>query len=319
MEKKLLEGLKWEPLWASHVGAIKGCVDFLELGHSVAWVYGGSGHAFVLNVSADLCPSGPTTWEPERFYELGRNLGYEIKTVHGHKGMDNFPGIQKDAWELCKLAINSGFPCYGWELHYPEYYVVNGYDENRYYFHGPGFAENPEPKLWMELGETEITVVDMHAVRPLEQGPADDGTVVAEALEFAVAYARTDKWASQGAGSKGYDNWIKALSAGEPHHHGTAYNAAVWHECRHYAVEFLKEASGRLDDKLDSMFEEAISHYERVRTNLKTVAELFPFHGMDPEHVKDPDRKEKAIAALRVAREAEEKGLAALEKLAASI
>ncbi|MBD3364614.1 hypothetical protein GF359_05310 [candidate division WOR-3 bacterium] len=315
----ILEGLDWEPLWATHVGCIKGCVDYLKLGHSVAWVYGGSGHAFVLNVSADLCPSGPTTWEPEPFYELGRNLGYEIKTVHGHKGMENFPELQKEAWELVNLALNAGSPCYGWELLYPEYYVIRGYDQNHYHFLGPGADADTKPKLWMELGETDIGVIDMHAVRPLEEGPADDVTVVKAALEFAVAYAQTGKWAFAGAGSKGYDNWIKAFESGKAHPHGAAYNAAVWTECRKYAVEFLKEAKKRLDDKLSPMFDEATSHYKIVRDNLEQVAELFPFQGMDPEHVKDKERTKKAIEALKVSREAEEKGLAALEKIAESI
>ncbi|MBN2379583.1 hypothetical protein JXM67_07255 [candidate division WOR-3 bacterium] len=314
MLMNLLQGLDWEPLWATHMGCIKGCVDFLNLGHSLPWVYGGSGHAFILNLPKDLCPSGPTAWEPEPFYRLGRNLGYEIKTVHGHKDMGNFPELQKEAWELTKLAINAGSPCYGWEFLYPEYYVIRGYDQNHYHFLGPGVDADTKPKLWMELGETDIGVIDVHAVRSLAQA-ADDVTVVKGALEFALEYARTDKWTSRGKGLEGYDNWIAAFDSGKPHSLGAAYNAAVWHECRQYAVEFLAEARQRLGEKLGSLFDEAISHYEKVRDDLKQVAELFPFEGMNPEHVNDPERRKKAVVALETARDAEVRGLESLAKI----
>jgi hypothetical protein len=317
MEKKLLEGLDWEPLWATHVACIKGCVDFLGLEHSVPWVYGATGHAFILNLPKDLCPSGPTTWEPEPFYWLGRNLGYEIKTVHGHKDQDDFADTQKRAWELVKLAINAGVPCYGWELLYPEYYVIYGYDQNRYYFKGPGADTDTEPKLWMELGDSEIGVVDMHAVRPVE--PADDPATVKQALEFALEFGKKWVFERAKAGPEGFDNWIAALDSGEPHPLGAAYNAAVWHECRHYAVEFLKEAKERLDEKLSSLFDKAISHYEIIRDSLKTVTEQFPFQGMEPEHVKDPERISKAVEALKRARDAEAKGLAVLKQIAKAL
>jgi hypothetical protein len=313
MEKNFLKGLDWHPLWASHVGCIKGCVDFLDLGHSLAWVYGATGHAFILNVSKDLCPSGPTTWEPERFYELGKNLGYEIKTVHGDRTQKDFADTQKHAWELVKLAINAGFPCYGWELLFPEYYVIYGYDKNRYFFKGPGVDQSTRPQLWMELGDTEIGVVDMHAVRPVE--PADDRTTVKQALEFALEFPQKWVFERAKAGPEGYNNWIEALSADEPHSLGAAYNAEVWHECRHYAVEFLKEAKERLSGDIASRLDKAIEHYGIIREALKTVTEQFPFEGRDPEHVKDTTRKTKAMEALKVASSAEEEGLKTLEEI----
>jgi hypothetical protein len=284
------------------------------LNHSLPWVYGATGHAFILNVSEDLCPSGPTTWEPKRFYQLGRNLGYETKTVHGHNREPDFGTRQKEAWELCKLAINAGFPCYGWDLLFHEYYVIYGYDQNHYYFRGPGVDTDASPKLWMELGDTEIGVIDMHAVSPLDAGISDDLTTVRQALEFAVQFPR--KWVSERAkaGPRGYDNWIAALKSGNANSLGAAYNAAVWHECRRHAVEFLAEAMQRLND-LSSLFTRAISFYETVRDSLKLVTELFPFEGMVPEHVSDAGRCQKAGQFLNTARDAEAEGLEILQEI----
>ena len=94
------------------------------------------------------------------------------------------------------------------------------------------------------------------------------------------------------------------------------YNAAVWCECRHFAVEFLKEAKERLNDfKLDPLFDEAISHYDVVARQLNQVKELFPFMTRKPEHIQDEARRNKAIEALKTASAAEEKGLESLQKI----
>ncbi len=98
------------------------------------------------------------------------------------------------------------------------------------------------------------------------------------------------------------------------HGHGMAYNAVVWHECRRFAVEFLKEAKERLGGPA-APFDEAIASYEAVAERLKKVVERFPFHGLKSEHIQDEGRRAEAAEALRAAREAEAAGLAALAKI----
>ena len=60
---KKLENLKWSPKWVSHLGCVKGCLDYLGIDMTDAWLYGASGHAFIRNISEDSCPSGPTAWK----------------------------------------------------------------------------------------------------------------------------------------------------------------------------------------------------------------------------------------------------------------
>jgi|GEM_PF-5856733 len=71
--EKMLEKLHWIPRWASHMGCIQGCLNYLGVETSEAWLHGATGHACVLNISPGLCPSGPTeaqspgkTWAPRR-------------------------------------------------------------------------------------------------------------------------------------------------------------------------------------------------------------------------------------------------------------
>jgi hypothetical protein len=49
MEKKLAN-LNWQPRWNSYLGCVKGCLDYLNLDVSDAWLYGATGKAFSLNL-----------------------------------------------------------------------------------------------------------------------------------------------------------------------------------------------------------------------------------------------------------------------------
>ncbi len=317
---KRLEHLSWKPMWVSHLGCIKGCLDFLDIEVSDAWLYGGTGHAFIINLHEEVCPSGPTAWHTEMLFKLGRNVGYEIDGVFARKNMPTFPEAQQKAWEHARRSIDAGVPCYGWELDIPEYYVVNGYDEIGYHYVGPSQESAKKPKPWQELGATDIGVVEMYSVKPGR--PADDAVVVKQAFEFALEHAQSpEKWIfpKYQAGLAGYDNWIGALQANKAHSHGMAYNVQVWCECRSLGVAFLKEAKDRLDKKLGLVFDEAIAHYDIVARNLKRVEELFPFHTRKPEHIADEKRCHKAAQYLRVARTAEAAGLEVLKRIVAAL
>lgn len=319
MEKKL-EYLKWKPRWVSHLGCIKGCLDYLDMEVSDAWLFGATGHAFIINMHEVVCPSGPTAWMTEMLFKLGRNIGYEIDGVFSNKNKPDFEEVRKKAWGHAKNAIDQGIPCYGWELYIPEYYVINSYNDTGYFYSGPipAFSKTPKPwpKPWQELGASDIGVIEVYSVRPCK--PADENNTVKQAFEFALEHAKSpEKWTfpKYKAGLDGFDLWIKALNTNTANGFGMTYNAEVWYECRHFAVEFLKEAKQRLDSKLGPLFDEAIKQYDIVARNLKKVEELFPFVTQKPGHIKDENRRRKAVDCLKVARTAEESGLKVLERI----
>ena len=110
---KRLENLKWKPMWVSHLGCIKGCLDYLKIDISDAWLFGGTGHAFVINIHEVVCPSGPTAWRTDMLFTLGKNLGFAAEGVFGIKSEPDFAEKQKLAWEKIRGAIDEGVPCYG--------------------------------------------------------------------------------------------------------------------------------------------------------------------------------------------------------------
>ncbi len=317
---KDLENLKWDPSWVSHLGCVKGCLDYLGVDMSKGWLYGGTGHAFVINMHDDVCPSGPTAWKSVMLFELAANLGYAVQGVSGSKHAGDLAELQERAWAFAREAVDQGLPCYGWELEIPEYYVVRGYDDAGYYFSGPGCDEGKGPKPWDELGDTGIGMVEIYSVNAHEA--ADDATTVRKVLVAVLKHARnTETWILPGyrSGLAGYDVWIRAVKSGTAGRMGMWYNAAVWEECRRYGVEFLEKARQRLDDGFRSLLDEGLVHYRAVARQLKTVTELYPPYQAGEGQIEVNDTSREAVEALKKARAAEAAGLEVFGRLVAEL
>jgi len=318
-ELHMLPGLRWSPMWVTHLGCIKGCLNYLSNEVSDAWLSGSTGHAFIMNIHKDLCPSGPTAFNSEMILHLGRNIGFEAETLVSSKKMLDFKLIRKKSWKNVRKAIDQGFPCVGWEMDVPEYYVVYGYDGLGYYYSGPLCEDGKGPRKWDTLGDSEIGVLNMSVIKPI--AVADDRDTVREALEFAYSFATTRRWLNEEyySGLDAYDRWITALEKKTADGFGTAYNAAVWNECRVQAVAFLAESRQRLAGVCDNEFDNATAYYETVAEGLTQVADLFPFlNTTTPEknaYVKDTQRIASAVTHLKRAREAEKNGLQSLQKI----
>jgi hypothetical protein len=320
----ILDNLDWSPKWTSHMGCLIGCLNYLKVTASEAWVYGATGHAFVLNIAPDLCPSGPTAFNTFRIFELAENVGCRLEKIEGHKSQDDFEQTQKLAWDKVRQALAAGHPCYAWELDMPEYFVICGHDEHGYHYRGVQTSADGGPREWDDLGHTGIGFLEVIIVQPGEA--ADHRLIVKNALEFAIDFnTNAAEWTFDGyaAGLAGYDVWIKALQKGKADGMGTAYNAAVWAECRQHAAAFLEEAKEKLGKDISPLLAEAVAHYREVSDNLLLVAEVFPFFGVTEDqrdnNVKNAGRCKKAIACLTKARDAETAGLAVLEKIVAAL
>jgi hypothetical protein len=315
---KKLEDLRFVPHWVSHLGCIDGCLRYLGLGVSTPWLYGGTGHAFIINISKDSCPSGPTAWKTEMLFGLGRNLGYSMDGFFAHKSMPDFNEKRKLSWNHVKESIDAGYPCYGWEIGtIADFYTVYGYDDIGYYYKGYSQEEGAGPKPWDEIGESEIGVIEMYSVRP--GTPSPDRKTVKEALEFVLEHSEgPEKWIfpNYRSGLKAYAIWIDGIKEGIASVAGLGYNAAVWGECRQYAVEFLREAKDRLRE-LEQEFDEALQYYSIVADTMKKLTKTYPFSGPTDFSVtvSNREKRESAVECLEVIRENEELGLESLQEI----
>ncbi len=242
-------------------------------------------------------------------FKLGNNIGFIAEGISGLKTDRDFDEKRKKAWELCKTAIDREMPCFGFDLAGPEYFVVNGYNDDGYWFSGGASAfQLMKPRKWEELGDS-VGLLEMYTVRLGEA--VDDTQAVRESIEFVLKQSKNDQ-----QGKNGFENWIKALETGTASTIGTALNAGCWAECRTFAVQFLKEAKERIGGETNRLFDEAAGYYETERENLQKLSELFPIHlNYANEPIKNTELSARAIAHLRNAGKAEEAGLKSLEKV----
>jgi DNA-binding transcriptional ArsR family regulator len=312
---KKLENLKFVPHEVSHLGCLDGCLQYLGMDVSTPWLYGATGHAFVINIAAkDVCPSGPTAWRTRMLFDLAPNIGYKIDGFWSQKEAQDFDKKKKETWDFVRREIDANHPCYGWQIgDIADFYIIYGYDDIGYYYKGYHQEEGAGPKPWNEIGEMFLEV---NSVKRVE--PSDEITTMKQALEKILEHSKGKYIASPTykAGIEGFDVWINALESGSAAMFGNAYNAVVWAECRKYGIDFLQEAEERLKGRAKSLFEEAKGHYEIVAQKLARVSELYPFSPelkMDP--IKTDAKSREAVETLKVARDAEAAGLKALEKI----
>jgi hypothetical protein len=309
--------LNWKQRWVSHLGAVEGSLNFLKHKISTAWLYGGTGHAFIINIAKDLCPSGPTAWRTMMLYELAPNLGYKVEGVFARKTDPEFPRLQEKAWEHAKHCIDNGIPCYGWELIVPEYYVINGYDDVGYHFSGPGCEEGKGPKPWKDLGTSEIGILEVYSIHPTDT--ANPIKAIRESFEKVLYHASNPEniiFPNYRSGIEAYDWWITAIKEGIALEMGNAYNAVTWAECRKFAVQFLKEAKKHVNKDIGLLLDNARKQYEIVAKNLENITKDYPFTlGMENKPIGIDDRTQRTVEALKIVRDAEQTGLIILKDI----
>jgi hypothetical protein len=316
-----IEGLRPEQLWSTHIGAIKGCANYLGLPVSTPWVYGALGHAFVLNIHAETCPSGPTAWCSSPIFRLAPNIGMSIDGVCSVRAFANdFAEDQERAFKYIRAALERGLPCYGWELGIPEFYTIQGIDDAGYYYTGCFAEDGAGPKPWQELGLTDIGILEAYSIETCDAN--DDITTVRDAISFALKFARDPGdllLPNYNSGIEAYRLWAEALRTGIAIEFGHSYNAEVWAECRVMAVEFLREARVRLAGIADEHFDESIGFYEQVRDRLLSVRSLHPFTAQSHDDMTKKLNCEESAQLLNEAGDWESKALDSLAKLAESL
>lgn len=104
-----LDGLKWKSFWNTQLGCLKGSSEYLGLEMSDAWLFGGTGAAFILQMDEQGFGAGGS-WHQSPMMNLCNNLGFTVKGVYAYRNDDDFAKKQQTAWENTKLAIDRGYP-----------------------------------------------------------------------------------------------------------------------------------------------------------------------------------------------------------------
>ncbi len=308
------------------MACIEGGLRFLGSDISTAMLYAGCHWAWVLHMGTGHCPSHPHRWwAEEQAAANGAMLGFRREVIR--KGSLDKEAYVDRAIAFLERNLDAGVPCFLWVW---EFLLVRGRADDRWELTWPWGgcpgAEDGHSISLRELGELPSDTI--YAIHPIERAPAKE--IIRESLAFAVhAWSHNKGWAHEVKHvPAAYDNWITGYESGEKiETHDTAYCTAVWAETRRYATEFLVEARKIMSGQATTAFDEAIMHYAEVRDQLARVSELFPQVTAKPGEdiqalreanahlTRDQDRRDEAAAAVRAAREAEAKGIAAIEQV----
>lgn len=273
-------------------------------------------HAFYLNVFKETIHiGGPFIFamDPERLSKALSNLGYEVKIYNFLKPE---PSTVSAAIDDIRKSIDRGIPVVAWDIFHPEFGLIYGYDDEHGELNGLDKLRQ-EPLAYEKFGNGDTK--EVCNVVLLGQNGLDRMTALHNMLEMAIEHGRTTDVkkhpiGEMAQGLMAYDAWIEAFNGERINTRFNAYNIAVYSECRHHAVKFLRDLmSESISEQANSILAESIQHYEKVVDSFKALTEIFPFPGGgDP---KDPKNAQSAIQLLSNAKDAEEQGLFALEKL----
>lgn len=290
------------PPWNSTLmGCVRGAADFFGLDVSDAMIYGATGHAFLLHIHPELCPSGPYTWKRDGFIRLLHNLGLTFE----HLGFyaNGAPESRRLVESRMREEIGESRPCVMINL---EWQLVYGFDEQAFALTQPWpKVAYPPSRLtagtWDELGK-EVHA-DFYALLRTPRSSARHA--IAKALLAVAEMAHhPEPYVHPGyvLGLDAYTVWRNAI----PQHgtsHGNWWNATVWSECRAKAGDFMREVYRLLDEPLA---DELAETYTNIGKALAQVA----------DKTATPQAK---IAALDYCHETERHAIAKLGRLASKM
>ena len=238
--------LRQLPLETTLMGAACGAAEFYGLELSPPMLYGGTGHAFVINIHPRLCPSGPYCWNPRGLEELLPNLGLRRRTL-GFFGPKSEPEDRGEVEERIRDLMDSGVPC---SLLNMDNQLIAGFDDRGFHLAQPWpGVDFPPARLsfgsWEELKEVHLSFYAWD-----REEPASFEKAFLASLDMALElFDRPRRYAEDGyrMGMEAWKAWIEAVEKGFGDTHGSWWNARVWGECRLMAGRYLAETELRLE------------------------------------------------------------------------
>lgn len=239
-----LADLRQPSIATTLLGSIKGAADFFDLDLDLPMLFGLSGHAFLINIHDEMCPSGPYVWDGRRFYELLAEQGIRA-TGHYTITAESEPAERESLERSLRSHLDEGRLCI---LNFLENQLISGYDEDGFLLLQPWGGEAPSEVAritsgtWEECfareGWAHVTVVEK----------ADGSSSVRETAKHAIRWGAElfrdgTPWEEPRyhIGRAGYETWLRLVLAGKGSTHGHWWNATVWSECRRFGSEFFTE------------------------------------------------------------------------------
>ncbi len=242
-----LENLQFTMMNANFMGALHGIAKYYGFQYSQQWLLGGSGHAFLMNIHLELCPSGPYVINLDPIFDCGKNLGLQFEPV-GFLGGKLTPEILTPHEEKLRNYMDQGIPVI---IQNMDNQIMVGYDETGFIL-DPTYEGSEEyfpPKLsfgsWKEYGDE----VHSFAVAVKKIKPEHPKIVIGDSLDLAIKLLKNEYPQHEphegkyyyATGFKAYDYWLDYLDKNDGNNHGHYWNGTVWMECRRHAAMYFRD------------------------------------------------------------------------------
>jgi hypothetical protein len=304
--------VSYVPAWLTWVSSTTGCLNALGVDCDAVDVAGYSGYAFVMSVAEDLCPSGPTVFDWGLLVRGITGLGRSAHAFWG-EGSAEDPDHCRTAYDLVASEVKAGRPCVLWGTYVPEFGIAVGVHDDKYLVRTfKPFAGEPEPPIpFDELqapGGVYVLTFPAAVKTPKEE---TDRSAIHHAVEML-----NHTWGDPEyrMGREAYDFWIAALEADKADAFGNSYNAQCWAEAKRFARDFVGRLAARNENVAEPLHRAQVAYAEAADAMGK-VAQLFHFPDTENK-VGDPENRAKAVAALKVAKAADERAATAMAEAA---
>ncbi|HOP26147.1 MAG TPA: hypothetical protein PLM22_03065 [Candidatus Sabulitectum sp.] len=228
------------PLNTSLMGVVSGVCRFFGREIPEPVLFGRTGHAFIMNISEDLCPSGPYLWDMKPFISLLENSGF-VMNFHGFFNEKSTREERSKLEGKLRDELDRGHPC---SILNMDNQIISGYDGTGFFCVQPWECDFPPGRLsfgsWEEIStEIHACFYSFHEVEPLE--PA---FCIQRSLLFALDQLHGNPVRPVGdsvSGIGAYATWKTGVLGGHGESHGNWWNGTVWSECRRMASGYFGE------------------------------------------------------------------------------
>lgn len=324
--------------WTTVADSLYSMLKYTDKGLSFPMIMGLTGHAFRINIIPDSVHiAGPTAYNFEEILVRGlRNIGLTAKAVDGLKPTigenANFidPSLLEkeamakreshrslpEALDLIHRSIDRGIPVLAWDIFFPEFGVLYGYDDEQRQLYADECGRR-DTLPYEHLGRGVLEEIFVLGIEDAFEVSRQDQ--LREALRMIGEHYEGEESRTPSEAVKGlaaYDAWIDALQGGQIEPNGHAYNIAVILDGRKYAAKFWQELgvewpqASETDRAIRSLIGNATELYEGIAESLALLHGMFPY----PEG-GEPNNETKSREAIEILQTIKKQETAAVEVL----
>ena len=248
--------LEQPPCDTSLMGVAQGAMAHYGLDATVHEAFVLSGHAFVINIHEELCPSGPYCWNYRPVLGLLGNLGLRVEEIGMLTPAASSEAARAELEAAVCAALDEGAVC---SLLGLDHQLVLARDGDGFVVAQPWGSGVESTPARLSFGTWREYRAGPPVVFYKFTGSAEPRRAEAAALQAALDFAldvwrRPSEyaWERYGMGDAAYANWLAAIDAGCAEEHGNWWNAVVWGECRERAGDYFQRlAAAEFPDPVD--------------------------------------------------------------------